>query len=121
MRAIAIANCITNQNDNLVWGFNMSLFYVNDGNFKSEVLNSAETVLVDFYADWCAPCRMIAPIVEEVSQSTKVCKVNVDESPAAAQAFGITSIPALVVIKDGSVHNRAAGYMEKNEILNLLK
>ena len=99
----------------------MSLFYVNDSNFKSEVLNSDETVLVDFYADWCAPCRMIAPVVEEVAQSTKVCKVNVDESPAAAQAFGISSIPALVVIKDGSVYNQAVGYMEKDKILNLLK
>lgn len=99
----------------------MSIFYVNDSNFNSEVLNSDETVLVDFYADWCAPCRMIAPVVEEVSQSTKVCKVNVDESPASAQAFGITSIPALVVIKDGRVYNQAVGYMKKDEILNLLK
>lgn len=93
-------------------------------NFDTEVINSDKTVLIDFWATWCGPCRMIAPIVEEVANENpdiKVCKVNVDEQPDLARMFNIASIPTLVVIKNAEVTNTGIGFMDKEKILALLK
>ena len=94
-------------------------------NFESEVLRSDQPVLVDFYADWCGPCRMLAPILEEIAREyeggVKVGKVNVDEQMELAQKFGVSSIPLLVVFKDGQPVAKSLGYRPKEEIVNLLK
>ncbi len=94
-------------------------------NFQDEVLKSGKTVLVDFWATWCGPCRMIAPIVHEISEemadSVKVCKVNVDDEPELAAAFGISSIPTLMVFKNGKAVNTAVGYRPKDNIVTMLK
>ena len=83
----------------------MSVLKVSNENYKKEVLDSEKTVLVDFYADWCGPCKMMAPVVEEISEElqdkVKVCKVNVDENQDLAMQYGIMSIPTLVFIKNG--------------------
>lgn len=92
-------------------------------NFENEVIHSDKPVLIDFWAEWCGPCRMIAPIVEEIANEKddiKVCKVNVDEEQELASAFQVTSIPLLAVVKDGKVTNTAVGYMTKENILKLL-
>lgn len=93
-------------------------------NFEKEVVHADRTVLVDFFATWCGPCRMIAPIVEEIAEeyadTVKVGKVDVDESPELAAAFGVSSIPTLVVFRDGQVVNKTVGYCSKEEILSLL-
>ena len=94
-------------------------------NFESEVLRSDQPVLVDFYADWCGPCRMLAPVREEIAREyeggVKVGKVNVDEQMELAQKFGVSSIPLLVVFKDGQPVAKSLGYRPKEEIVNLLK
>ena len=94
-------------------------------NFESEVLRSDQPVLVDFYADWCGPCRMLAPVLEEIAREyeggVKVGKVNVDEQRELAQKFGVSSIPLLVVVKDGQPVAKSLGYRPKEEIVNLLK
>ena len=82
----------------------MSVIKIDKNNFQSEVMNSEKPVLVDFWAPWCGPCRMVAPVVEEIAgerSDIKVCKVNVDEQPELAGQFGIMSIPTLMVIKNG--------------------
>ena len=92
-------------------------------NFEKEVLQSDKPVLVDFFATWCGPCRMVSPIVDEIGAEVtdaKVGKVNVDEQPELAQAFGIASIPTLLVIRDGRTVNRAVGVRSKEEILQML-
>ncbi len=93
-------------------------------NFEEEVLKSDKPVLLDFWATWCGPCRMVAPIVAEIAEentSIKVGKINVDEEEELAAAFRVSSIPTLVVMKNGKVTNAAVGYMPKNQILDLLK
>ena len=103
---------------------NMSVIKVTDQNFEQEVLNSEVTVLVDFYADWCGPCKILSPIVEEVAQENsniKVVKVNVDESQATAVKYQVMSIPTLVVIKSGNEVTRSVGVISKSEILNMVK
>lgn len=95
---------------------------VNNNNFES-VRNSSKPVLLDFYADWCGPCRMVGPVIEEIASEREdilVGKVNVDESPELAGAFKIYSIPTLVVLKDGKVINQASGARRKDGILALL-
>ena len=94
-------------------------------NFRDEVLNSDIPVLVDFWATWCGPCRMVAPIVEEIADEydgrIKVGKVNVDEEPELAMQFRVASIPTLMVFKNGQLVNTAVGYRPKADILALFK
>ncbi len=102
----------------------MSVMYINKENFESEVINSDKTVLLDFYADWCGPCRMLAPILDEIAAENpeiKVCKINVDENPEIATTFEVMSIPALFVMKDSEVVNQAVGAKPKAQILEMLK
>jgi len=95
-----------------------------DSNFDSEVLKATEPVLVDFWAPWCAPCRMIAPLVEELAAenagSIKFGKLNIDESPKAAQQFGINSIPTLLLFKNGEVAERMVGVQPKTRLQGAL-
>ena len=101
----------------------MSVIVVNKDNFQKEVLESDRTVLIDFWASWCGPCRMVSPIVDEIAQEhpeIKVCKVNVDEEGELAAQFGVMSIPSLFVIKEGKVVNQSVGALPKNQILELL-
>ena len=98
----------------------MSLIHVNEGNFAAV---QSGKVLLDFYADWCGPCRMIAPLLEQVAAEhpeVTVAKINVDEAPALAQRFGVASIPMLVVLQDGQVVNQAVGARPKEQIEQLL-
>ena len=89
--------------------------------FKKEILESKEPVLVDFYADWCGPCRMLGPIMDEVSKNNKVFKINVDDEEELAASFGIMSIPCVIAFKDGEEINRLVGLTSKEEIENLIK
>ena len=101
----------------------MSAININKDNFQEEVLNSDKPVLLDFWAPWCGPCRMVAPIVEEIAEERpdiKVGKVNVDEAQDLAMQFGVISIPTLVVVKNGEVVNQSVGARPKNQILALL-
>jgi len=101
----------------------MSAININKNNFQREVMNSDKPVLLDFWAPWCAPCRMVVPIVEEIAQERsdiKVGKVNVDEQPELAGQFGVMSIPTLVVMKNGKIVNQAMGARPKNAILGML-
>lgn len=102
----------------------MKVLKVTSENFKEEVLNSEKTVLIDFYADWCGPCKMLAPIIEEIAQENqdiKVAKINIDNERDLALDYDVMSIPTLVVIKDGQELDRVVGLADKAEILNLLK
>ena len=101
----------------------MSAININKNNFQSEVLNSEKKVLLDFWALWCGPCRMVVPIVEEIADERpdiKVGKVNVDEEAELASQFGIMSIPTLVVIENGKIVNQTMGAKPKDEILAML-
>ena len=101
----------------------MSAIHINNQNFKNEVLQSDKPVLLDFWASWCGPCRMVLPIVEEIAeerQDIKVGKINVDEQPELAVQFGVMSIPTLVVIKDGKIVKQAMGARPKSAILAML-
>ena len=101
----------------------MSVLNVNKNNFN-EVKKSEKTVLLDFYADWCGPCQMVAPIVEQIAQENPqylVGKVNVDEQEELAQAYGVYSIPTMVVLKNGEVVRQASGARPKAQILKLLE
>ena len=101
----------------------MSAMTINNANFEEEVLRSDRPVLVDFWASWCGPCRMVAPVVEEIAQEhpeIKVGKVNVDEEPELASRFGIMSIPTLLVFKDGKLANQMVGARPKADILAML-
>ena len=102
----------------------MSVININKNNFQEEVMNANQPVLVDFWAAWCGPCQMLGPVIEEIAaerNDIKVAKVNVDEQPELAAAFNIVSIPTLVSIKDGKVHNHMVGARPKSQILELIK
>ncbi len=102
----------------------MSVIKITKENFESEVLDSEKTVLLDFYADWCGPCRMVSPIVDAIAEEHpeyKVGKINVDEQGELAQQFGVMSIPSLFVIKNGEVATQAVGARTKAQILDMLK
>jgi len=101
----------------------MSAVHINNHNFTNEVLHSDKPVLLDFWAPWCGPCRMVLPIVEEIAEERKdikVGKINVDEEPELAAQFGVMSIPTLAVIKDGKIVNQAMGARPKSAILAML-
>ncbi len=100
----------------------MSVLRVNKNNFDS-IKNSEKAVLLDFYADWCGPCRMVSPLVDQIAEERKdvvVGKINVDEEQELASAFGVFSIPCLVVLKDGKVVKKSAGARPKAAILSML-
>ena len=101
----------------------MSAVNINQNNFYNEVILSEKKVLLDFWAPWCGPCRMVSPIIEEVAQERsdiKVGKINIDEQPELASRFKIMSIPTLVVMEDGQILSQAVGARPKNAILSLL-
>lgn len=101
----------------------MSVLKITKDNFVQEVLNSDKPVLVDFWASWCGPCRMVGPIIDEIAEErsdVKVCKVNVDEEPELASQFRVMSIPTLLVFKNGEIINQSLGAKPKAQILELL-
>ena len=102
----------------------MAVLKVTKENFEQEVLKSDKKVLLDFWASWCGPCMMVSPLVDEIAEETTeylIGKVNVDEEPQLAQAFGIVSIPTLIVMKDGKVVKQTLGARPKADILKLLE
>ena len=101
----------------------MAAININNNNFLSEVMSSEKKVLLDFWAPWCGPCRMVVPMVEEIAKERpdiKVGKINVDENPELSSQFGIISIPTLVVMENGKIVNQATGARPKNAILAML-
>ena len=101
----------------------MSAIKINENNYQQEVLESPKKVLLDFWASWCGPCRMVSPIIDEIAAERpdiKVGKVNVDEEPGLASQFGIMSIPTLVVMENGKILRQAAGAKDKAAILAML-
>ena len=101
----------------------MTAININKNNFQNEVMNSDKTVLLDFWAPWCAPCRMVFPIIEAIAGERldiKVGKINVDEQPELASEFSIMSIPTLVVMKNGKIVQQVSGARPKNAILEML-
>ena len=100
----------------------MSVIKLDLNNFQEKVVNNPGVVLIDFYADWCGPCKMVAPIVAEIAEErpeVTVGKINVDESPELAQKYGVFSIPTLAVVKDGRIAGRMTGAKPKAKILEL--
>ena len=102
----------------------MAIHYINKNNFEQEVMNSKETVLVDFFATWCGPCKMLSPTLEQIAQEhpeIKICKIDVDQEPELAARYGVMSIPTLMVVKNGCITEQALGAQPKQAILELLK
>ena len=103
--------------------YKMTAININKNNFQSEVMNSDKPVLLDFWAPWCAPCRMVVPIIEEIAgerPDIRVGKINVDEQPELASEFSIMSIPTVVVMKNGKIVQQVSGARPKNAILEML-
>ncbi len=102
----------------------MSVITITSDNFDAEVIKSEKTVLLDFWASWCGPCKMLSPVVDEIADETpdiKVGKINVDEENELAARFGISSIPTLVVMKNGKIEASSVGVRPKSEILAMIK
>ena len=99
----------------------MALFHANEDNFKELVLESSEPVLVDFWATWCAPCQMLAPVLEELAAQLKVVKVDVDENPQLAMAFQVSSIPTVISFRDGKALKKSVGVVPGETLLALLQ
>ena len=101
----------------------MKVLHINKDNFHKEVLNSEKPVLLDFFASWCGPCRMVGPILDEIAEERediKVCKVNIDEQPELASRFRIMSVPTLMVLKDGQILEQSVGARPKHQILAMV-
>ena len=101
----------------------MSVIHIDRNNFQRDVLNSDRPVLLDFWAPWCAPCRMVGPILDEIAEErsdVKVAKINIDEQPELASQFGVMSIPTLMVMKEGRIVQQAMGARPKAQILSML-
>ena len=101
----------------------MKVLHINNDNFQNEVLNSDKPVLLDFFASWCGPCRMVGPILDEIAEERediKVCKVDIDEQPELASRYRIMSVPTLMVLKDGKIVEQSVGAMPKHQILAML-
>ena len=101
----------------------MGVLKITADNFKKEVLEESKTVLIDFYADWCGPCKMLAPVLEEIAKentNTKFVKINVDDAQELAMEYNIMSIPTLVVIKNGKEINRMVGLASKSELMQII-
>ena len=94
---------------------------INKEEFEKLVLNSEETILVDFYADWCGPCKMLSPIMDEISNDVTVYKVNTDDEEELSRQFGIMSIPCVIAFKNGKEINRSIGLKSKEDILSMVK
>lgn len=103
----------------------MSVVNLNEKNFEEEVLKSDKTVLIDFWASWCGPCRMMSPVVDEIAEemkdAVKVCKINIDEEQNLAVKYNVMSIPTFIVIRDGKEIGRTIGVQDKEEIKKMLK
>ena len=103
----------------------MAVTALTSATFEEEVLKAEKIVLVDFYADWCGPCKMMAPVLDEISDEEadvlKVCKINVDDSPDVARAYRVMSIPNMVLFKDGKAVNRFVGVTDKSDIVEAVK
>lgn len=102
----------------------MSVIHVTAENFENEVIQSDKPVLVDFFAVWCGPCKMLSPIVDEIAEAhpeIKVCKINIDEEPSLAEKYGVMSIPTLVVLKNGEPVRTSVGFKSRDAVLALLK
>ena len=102
----------------------MSAMHINKHNFQEEVMSSEKPVLLDFWASWCGPCRMVGPIIDEIAAEHpeyKVVKINVDEEPELASEFQVVSIPTLVVMKNGQIVHQSAGARPKNQILAMMR
>ena len=101
----------------------MKVLHINKDNFHKEVINSEKPVLLDFFASWCGPCRMVGPILDEIArerEDIKVCKVNIDEQPELASRFRIMSVPTLMVLKDGQITEQSIGARPKHQILAMV-
>jgi len=101
----------------------MKALHINKDNFHKEVLNSEKPVLLDFFASWCGPCRMVAPILDEIAEERediKVCKVDIDEQPELASRYRIMSVPTLMVLKNGQVMEQSIGAKPKHQILAMV-
>ncbi len=94
---------------------------IEEKDFEKEVLKNKETVLVDFYADWCGPCKMLGPIMDEISKEVPVYKINVDDAEDLAKEYGVFSIPCVVAFKEGKEINRSVGLRSKEDILKMVK
>lgn len=102
----------------------MSIINLTKDSYHNEVMETEKVVVIDFWATWCGPCKMMAPVVEEVAKDypdVKVCKVNVDEEPELSNAFKIVSIPTIVVIKNGEINDSVVGYRPKEDIEKIIK
>lgn len=103
---------------------NMAVLTFTARNFEQEALKADRPVLVDFWADWCAPCKMFAPVLDQIAAETtavKIGKINIDDEPGLAQQFNVMSIPTLLLIKDGKVQQTAVGVQSKDFVLNMIK
>ena len=102
----------------------MSVITINKENFVNEVINSEKTVLLDFYAEWCGPCNMLSPIIDEIAnenKNIKVYKVNIDEETNLVNKFNIVSVPTILIFKNGEITRRASGFTGKDQILSMVK